>query len=79
MSGSRTIRNIVLRVLLPVVCQPECGRGLELPAKIVQASAADNSSIAMTVDTHGHRFPQSNDGSALATAERRLLRVRAAS
>jgi hypothetical protein len=36
--------------------------------------ALGHSSIVMTMDIHGHLFPQSDAGSELAAAERRLLR-----
>jgi integrase len=47
--------------------------GLELPAKIVQVRLG-HASIVMTMDTYGHLFPQTDDGSELAVAERKLLR-----
>jgi len=46
--------------------------GLELPAKTVQARMG-HSSIVITMDTYGHLFPNSDDGSELAEAERMLL------
>lgn len=46
--------------------------GLELPAKLVQERLG-HSSIVMTMDTYGHLFPRTDDGSELATAERALL------
>ena len=50
--------------------------GLELPAKVVQERLG-HSSIVMTMDTYGHLFPRSDDGSELAAAERALLGVHA--
>jgi integrase len=46
--------------------------GLELPAKVVQARLG-HSTIAMTLDTYGHLFPSTDDGSELAAAEQRLF------
>ena len=46
--------------------------GLELPAKTVQARMG-HSSIVVTMDTYGHLFPDSDDGSELAEAEKALL------
>lgn len=46
--------------------------GLELPGKIVQQRLG-HSSIVMTMDTYGHLFASSDDGAALAEAERALL------
>src|SRR5262249_31924574 len=46
--------------------------GLELPAKTVQARMG-HSSIVVTMDTYGHLFPGSDDGSELAEAEKALL------
>jgi integrase len=46
--------------------------GLELPIKTVQARLG-HSSIVMTSDTYGHLFPQGDDGSEMAEAERLLL------
>ena len=46
--------------------------GLELPAKTVQARMG-HSSIVLTMDTYGHLFPGSDDGSELAEAEKALL------
>jgi integrase len=48
--------------------------GLELPPKIVQTRLG-HSSIVMTMDIYGHLCPQTDDGSELANAERKLLRV----
>ena len=46
--------------------------GLELPAKSVQARMG-HSSIVITMDTYGHLFPNTDDGSELAEAEKALL------
>src|SRR5262245_13195176 len=46
--------------------------GLELPAKTVQARMG-HSSVVITMDTYGHLFPDSDDGSELADAEKALL------
>jgi integrase len=46
--------------------------GLELPAKTVQARMG-HSSVVITMDTYGHLFPGSDDGSELAEAEKMLL------
>jgi integrase len=46
--------------------------GLELPGKLVQERLG-HSSITMTMDVYGHLFPSTDDGGALAEAERRLL------
>ncbi len=46
--------------------------GLGLPPKIVQERLG-HSSITMTMDVYGHLFPSTDDGEALAAAERRLL------
>ena len=46
--------------------------GLELPAKTVQARMG-HSSVVITMDTYGHLFPGSDDGSELAEAEKALL------
>src|SRR5215475_6092164 len=46
--------------------------GLELPAKTVQARMG-HSSVIITMDTYGHLFPSSDDGSELAEAEKTLL------
>jgi integrase len=46
--------------------------GLELPAKTVQARMG-HSSIIVTMDTYGHLFPNTDDGSELAEAEKALL------
>jgi integrase len=46
--------------------------GLELPAKLVQARLG-HASIVMTMDRYGHLFPNDDDGSELAAAERALL------
>jgi integrase len=46
--------------------------GLELPPKTVQARMG-HSSIVVTMDTYGHLFPSSDDGSELAEAEKLLL------
>jgi len=46
--------------------------GLELPAKTVQARMG-HSSVVITMDTYGHLFPDSDDGSELAEAEKTLL------
>jgi integrase len=48
--------------------------GLELPPKIVQERMG-HSSITMTMDVYGHLFPSTDDGDALAAAERELLAV----
>jgi integrase len=49
------------------------GGGLVLPPKTVETRLG-HCSIVMTMDIYGHLFPQSDDGSELAAAERRLLR-----
>jgi integrase len=46
--------------------------GLELPAKVVQERLG-HASIVMTMDTYGHLFPRSDDGTELAAAEHALL------
>jgi len=46
--------------------------GLELPAKTVQARMG-HSSVVITMDTYGHLFPTTDDGSELAAAEKALL------
>jgi integrase len=46
--------------------------GLELPPKVVQQRLG-HASIVMTLDTYGHLFPRSDDGSELMEAERTLL------
>ncbi|MGB6416382.1 MAG: tyrosine-type recombinase/integrase, partial [Pseudolabrys sp.] len=46
--------------------------GLELPPKTVQARMG-HSSIVVTMDTYGHLFPSSDDGSEMAEAEKLLL------
>ena len=46
--------------------------GLELPPKTVQARMG-HSSIVVTMDTYGHLFPRSDDGSEMAEAEKLLL------
>lgn len=46
--------------------------GLGLPVKMVQERMG-HSSIVMTMDTYGHLFPQSDDGSELAHAAASLL------
>jgi integrase len=46
--------------------------GLELPPKTVQARMG-HSSIVVTMDTYGHLFPNSDDGSEMAEAEKALL------
>ena len=46
--------------------------GLELPAKVVQERLG-HASIVMTMDTYGHLFPRTDDGTELAEAERALL------
>lgn len=46
--------------------------GLELPPKVVQTRLG-HSSIVVTMDTYGHLFPNGDDGSELAEAERSLL------
>ena len=46
--------------------------GLGLPPKIVQARMG-HSTLAMTMDTYGHLFPQGDDADALAAGERALL------
>ena len=48
--------------------------GLGLAAKAVQERLG-HSSIVMTMDVYGHLFPRTDDGSELAAAEGRLLRV----
>lgn len=48
--------------------------GLELPPKMVQERLG-HSSITMTMDVYGHLFPSTDDGEALATAERALLAI----
>lgn len=46
--------------------------GLELPAKTVQGRMG-HSSIVVTMDTYGHLFPSTDDGSEMAEAEKTLL------
>ncbi|MGB6325536.1 MAG: tyrosine-type recombinase/integrase, partial [Methylocella sp.] len=46
--------------------------GLELPAKTVQERLG-HSTIAMTMDTYSHLFPQTDSHSGLAAAEKSLL------
>lgn len=46
--------------------------GLELPPKSVQVRMG-HSSIVITMDTYGHLFPSSDDGSEMAEAEKLLL------
>ena len=46
--------------------------GLELPAKTVQERLG-HSTIAMTMDTYSHLFPQTDSHSGLAAAEKTLL------
>lgn len=46
--------------------------GLELPLKVVQARLG-HASISMTADRYGHLFPNTDDGSELAAAERAFL------
>jgi integrase len=46
--------------------------GLELPPKVVQHRLG-HSSIMVTMDTYGHLFPRTDDGSELAAAETALL------
>jgi integrase len=46
--------------------------GLELPAKTVQERLG-HSTIAMTMDTYSHLFPQTDSHSGLAMAEKALL------
>lgn len=46
--------------------------GLELPPKIVQVRLG-HASIVMTLDRYGHLFPNDDDGTELAAAERLLL------
>jgi integrase len=46
--------------------------GLELPAKVVQERLG-HASIVMTMDTYGHLFPRSDDGTELVAAMRTLL------
>jgi integrase len=46
--------------------------GLELPPKTVQVRMG-HSSIVITMDTYGHLFPSSDDGSEMAEAEKLLL------
>jgi integrase len=46
--------------------------GLELPPKSVQERLG-HASIVITMDTYGHLFPRTDDGSELAAAERVLL------
>jgi integrase len=46
--------------------------GLQLPVKLVQERLG-HASIVMTMDTYGHLFPRSDDGSELAAAQRALL------
>jgi integrase len=46
--------------------------GLELPLKMVQERLG-HSTLAMTADTYGHLFPNGDDGTELAKAERFFL------
>ncbi|MDB5538416.1 MAG: phage integrase family protein, partial [Devosia sp.] len=46
--------------------------GLELPAKIVQQRLG-HASINLTMDTYGHLFPSTDDGTEMAAAEAMLL------
>jgi integrase len=46
--------------------------GLELPLKVVQARLG-HASISMTADRYSHLFPNNDDGSELAAAERLLI------
>jgi integrase len=46
--------------------------GLELPPKSVQVRMG-HSSIVLTMDTYGHLFPRTDDGSEMAEAEKLLL------
>lgn len=46
--------------------------GLELPAKLVQERLG-HSGIAVTMDTYGHLFPRTDNGSELEAAEKALL------
>ena len=46
--------------------------GLELPAKTIQARLG-HSTIAMTLDTYSHLFPQEDAHAELAAAEKSLL------
>jgi integrase len=46
--------------------------GLELPVKLVQTRLG-HATIAMTLDTYGHLFPNNDDGKELAAAEIALL------
>lgn len=50
--------------------------GLELPVKLVQTRLG-HATIAMTLDTYGHLFPNNDDGKELAAAEIALLGVHA--
>ena len=46
--------------------------GLELPLKMVQERLG-HSTLAMTADTYGHLFPNGDDGTELARAEKFFL------
>jgi len=71
--GGEIHRPSLAATLLCIVAhQPEERRRAGTATKTVQARMG-HASIVVTMDTYGHLFPSSDDGSELAEAEKLLL------